>query len=123
MTLFGKEIMSPYFNLIGNMENSKFRKPFQQCPHHTKSIFLGFFRTMQQGTRKTFRPVYILLPSVILRHILNYQHYAHTSCWNTERILMSVRHDFMNFTEIGRYKINDDAGCHFRHFLSSRLIN
>ena len=29
----------------------------------------------------------------------------------------------MNFIRIGMYKTNAEAGCHFRHFLSSRLIH
>ena len=36
--------------------------------------------------------------------------YARTSCWNTQSVLMSVRYDVMDFIQIGRYKINADAG-------------
>ena len=38
-------------------------------------------------------------------------------------VLMSLRPDFMNFMQTGRYKTNVDAECHFHHFLSSRLID
>ena len=40
-----------------------------------------------------------------------------------QSVLISVRNDFINFIQIGRDKINADAGCQVRHFLSSRLVN
>ena len=49
--------------------------------------------------------------------------YARASCWNVSGVLMLVRHDFINFMQIASYKTNAEAGCHFRHFLSSRLIH
>ena len=34
-----------------------------------------------------------------------------------KRILMSIRHGFMNFIQIGRYKANADVRSHFCHFV------
>ena len=57
----------------------------------------------------------------MLHHILNYQHLTYILFEHC--VLTSVPHNFMNFIQIGRYKRNANAGCHFPRFLSSMLIN
>ena len=61
-------------------------------------------------------------PSVMLYHILNYQHltyilFERIKCFNVRPTW------FMNFIQIGRYTRNANVGCHFPGFLSSMLIN
>ena len=65
-----------------------------------------------------------LFPTIIcnLKAYVKLPAYARTSCWNTYSVVMSVPYDLTNFMQIGRYKINADAGCQFCHFLSSRLV-
>ena len=95
---------------------------------HKISIFKAM--TSEKLTCRTDKSIYSFLllnqlsrPSVMLRHILNYQHMHVRLVRTSESVLTSVQHDFMNFIQIGRYKTNANAGCHFRHFLSSMLIN
>ena len=45
--------------------------------------------------------------------------YIRTSCWSAKSILMAVRHYFVYFIQIERYKANGDAKSQFCHFVSN----
>ena len=72
---------------------------------------------MQQHIERFFQSVYRFTCN--LTQYIKLPAYVRTSCWSAKSILMSVRHCFINFLQIRRYKANDDSRSQFCHFVDN----
>ena len=97
----------------------KIQTTLSKKPIRHESHFLNFIFQKNAATHwQIFKPVYHPRSPEILRHISNYLHmYIHFL--STKSIIMSVRHDLMNFTKIVRYKANTDGRSHFCYFVGN----
>ena len=74
-----------------------------KCPFDTKLIFLSFFFFSEQCSYalKDFLASLSLTSACNLTPYIKLPAYVRTSCWSAKSILISVRHGFMKFMQIG----------------------